>query len=150
MHRDEHRELPVDPDERPLHLRVHALAWVFAGGLIGTGVRYGAEEVFPAQHGHWPWATFAVNIIGAFILGALLELLARLGHDGGWRQRIRLFGGTGICGALTTYSTFALEITELTRVAAVVTALSYAVISVVLGLIAAACGIALASRVARS
>lgn len=150
MHRDEHRELPVDPDERPLHLRVHALAWVFAGGLVGTGVRYWAEGAFPAQQGHWPWTTFGVNIIGAFVLGALLELLARLGHDEGWRQRIRLFGGTGICGALTTYSTFALEITELTRASAVVTALSYAFVSVVLGLAAAACGIALASRVARA
>lgn len=150
MHRDEHRELPVDPDERPLHLRVHALAWVFAGGLVGTGVRYWAEEMFPAQHAHWPWATFGVNIVGAFLLGALLEMLARLGHDEGWRQRIRLFGGTGICGALTTYSTFALEITDLARASAVVTALAYAVVSVVLGLAAAACGIALASRAARA
>ncbi|MBD0859605.1 fluoride efflux transporter CrcB [Gordonia sp. zg691] len=149
MHADKHRELPVDPDERPLHLRVHALAWVFAGGLIGTGVRYWAEAAFPAQHGHWPWATFGVNVAGAFILGALLELLARLGHDEGWRQRVRLFGGTGICGALTTYSTFALEISELTRASAVVTASSYAIVSVVLGLAAAACGIALASRVGR-
>lgn len=146
MHVDEHDELPVDPDERPLHLRVHALGWVFAGGLIGTGVRYWAEEAFPAVEGHWPWATFAVNIIGAFVLGALLELLARLGHDEGWRQRVRLFGGTGICGALTTYSTFALEISELTRASAVATALAYAVVSVVLGLLAAGGGIALASK----
>lgn len=123
---------------------------MFVGGLIGTGVRYWAEEMVPAQHGPRPWATFGVNIVGAFILGSLLELLARLGHDEGWRQRIRLFGGTGICGALTTYSTFALEITELTRASAVVTALTYAVVSVVLGLAAAACGIAFAARAARA
>lgn len=148
MHRDEHRELPVDPDERPVHLRVRAVAWVFAGGILGTGLRLWAENSFPAVEGQWPWATFGVNVAGAFVLGALLELLMRSGRDEGWRQRIRLFGGTGICGALTTYSTFALEITELTRASAVVTATMYAVLSVVLGVLAAGCGIAVASTIA--
>jgi CrcB protein len=145
VHDDQHGELPTDPDERPLHLRVHAIGWVFAGGILGTGLRFWAEETFPFVDGQWPWATFGVNITGAFVLGLLLEALARLGRDEGVRQRIRLFGGTGLCGALTTYSTFALEITELTRASAVVTALLYAVVSVVLGVIAAGCGIGLAS-----
>ncbi|KAF0956709.1 MULTISPECIES: fluoride efflux transporter FluC [unclassified Rhodococcus (in: high G+C Gram-positive bacteria)] len=135
MHADQHGELPVDPDERPPHLRARALVWVFAGGLCGTGLRYLAEQTFPAVDGQWPWATFGVNIAGAFILGALLEVLARLGPDDGWRQRVRLFGGTGICGALTTYSAFALEITDLARASAVVTAFAYAVVSVVLGVL---------------
>ncbi|MEO9330276.1 fluoride efflux transporter FluC [Gordonia aurantiaca] len=142
-----HPELPADPDVRPLYLRGRVLLWVFAGGLIGTGMRYWAEETFPAGEGHWPWATFGVNVIGALVLGALLELLTRLGRDEGWRRRVRLFGGTGLCGALTTYSAFALEISELTRVSAVATAATYAVASVLLGLVAAGCGIALASRV---
>lgn len=147
MSPDPHGELPVDPDTRPLHFRGHALLWVFAGGLLGTGARYWAEEAFPASEGHWPWATFAVNVIGAFVLGVLLELLARLGRDEGWRQRVRLFGGTGICGALTTYSAFALEVAELSRASAVLTAMAYALVSVVAGIGAAWCGIACASAV---
>ena len=113
------------------------LAWVFVGGLGGTALRWVAEETWPAGEGQWPWGTFVVNLVGAFILGALLEGLARLGDDAGWRRRVRLSVGTGFCGALTTYSAFALEITLLGRGEHYGTAIGYAVASVAVGVLLA-------------
>jgi len=89
---DSHSELPSDPDvaarsSRPLHLRPSSLAWVFAGGVVGTALRYYGETVLPHDGAAWPWATFLINLAGAFVLGALLEALARLGDDSGWRLR---------------------------------------------------------------
>ncbi|MFT4124864.1 MAG: CrcB family protein [Gordonia sp. (in: high G+C Gram-positive bacteria)] len=135
---------------RPLHARPGALAWVFGGGLAGTAVRYAAEEAFGASATGWPWATFGVNLAGAFILGALLEGLALTGPDEGGRQRIRLAVGTGFCGSLTTYSALALETSLLTRHGVPVTSIGYAVISVVAGMACAWLGIAAAGAALRT
>lgn len=144
--------MPIDPDtpaSRPLHLQFGALALVFVGGVAGTGLRYLIEEVFPIVGTGWPWATFAVNIAGAFILGALLEVLALAGPDNGWRRTVRVFAGTGFCGAFTTYSTFALETAQLGHHGASVTALAYAVVSVLVGLASAWVGIVVAGVAVR-
>lgn len=151
---DPHGELPIDPDlpgkpDRPLHLRPSSLAWVFAGGVVGTGSRYGIEVLLPHDGAAWPWATFLINLAGAFILGALLEGLVCLGDDSGWRLRARLCAGTGGCGAFTTYSTFALEAVLLGRNGHVGAAVSYGVVSVVLGVVCAWLGIVAASRLRR-
>jgi CrcB protein len=149
---DSHGELPSDPDvaagpARPLHLRPSALAWVFAGGVVGTALRYAIEDLLPHDASGWPWATFVINLVGAFVLGALLEGLARLGDDSGWRQRARLCAGTGGCGAFTTYSTLALETVLLGRGGHVGTAVAYGVTSVVLGIVTAWVGIVVAASV---
>jgi fluoride exporter len=149
---DPHVELPVDPDlpgkpVRPLQLRPSSLAWVFAGGVVGTALRYWIEELLPHDGSAWPWGTFLINLAGAFILGALLEGLARLGDDSGWRQRARLCAGTGGCGAFTTYSTLALEVVLLEHHGHPGTAIGYGVASVVGGLVTAWLGIVAASAV---
>ncbi len=149
-HEDSHGELPSDPDVmltpvRPLHLRPSSLAWVFAGGVVGTAGRYLMESALPHDASGWPWATFLVNLSGAFILGCLLEGLARRGDDSGWRRRARLCAGTGGCGAFTTYSAFALEVVLLGRHGDVGTAVGYGVVSVVGGVLAAWLGIVVAA-----
>lgn len=151
---DSRAELPLDPDvaampSRPLHLRPSALMWVFAGGIVGTALRYFVEILLQHDSSGWPWGTFLVNLSGAFILGCLLEGLARLGDDSGWRQRARLCAGTGGCGAFTTYSTLALEAVLLGRNGHVATAVGYGVLSVVGGVITAWLGIVLAASVHR-
>lgn len=147
---DEHSELPVDPDTpRPLHLQPTALLWVFGGGIVGTGLRYWLEELWPTPSGGWPWATFGINLSGAFILGALLEGLALLGTDHGWRRRSRLLFGTGLCGSYTTYSTFALEISNLGHGGAIPLAIAYAATSVVGGVLTAWLGIVVAGSLFR-
>lgn len=151
---DSHVELPSDPDvsgsaSRPLHLQPSSLAWVFAGGVLGTGLRYAIENLLPHDGQSWPWATFLINLVGAFILGALLEGLARLGDDAGWRQRARLFAGTGGCGAFTTYSTFALEAVLLGWHGRVGTAVAYGLLGLLGGVVTAWLGIVVAAGVHR-
>jgi CrcB protein len=107
------------------------------------------EGLLPHDGSAWPWGTFTVNLVGAVVLGSLLEGLARSGHDTGWRQRARLFAGTGFCGAFTTYSTLALEISLLGKGSHFGMAVGYGLASVVGGTIAAWLGIVLAADIHR-
>ncbi|PKV76681.1 fluoride efflux transporter FluC [Nocardia fluminea] len=144
-----HREVsavpPVDSTPRspaPPHVRASAIAAVALGGLIGAPARYGLGVVFPHNPtGHWPVTTFAINIVGAFVLGGLLEALARLGPDSGWRQRARLCVGTGIIGSFTTYSTLAVDTDLLLRGHHPWSAVTYALGTVIVGMVATAAGI---------
>ena len=136
----------VADSSRPLHLQAAAIAAVALGGLVGTGIRYGAESAFPAGSGSFPFTTLVINLTGAFILGMLLERLALSGPDQGWRRRIRLCIGTGVLGSYTTYSSFALETVELLRADRMVAAAVYMTVSVVIGTLAAGAGIVLAQR----
>ncbi len=147
-HPDRHGELPLDPDtgdERALHPRLDALALVAVGGLAGTAARYAIDRGEPTRPGDWPWGTFIANVAGAFVLGVLLEFLARSGRDQGWRQRARLLLGTGFCGALTTYSALAVEADLLVRSHDAGLALAYLAASVVAGLLVTVAGIAVAA-----
>ena len=101
---------------------------VFAGGCLGALARAGTVEALPPGAGGWPWATFVVNLTGSFILGWVAATL----HRG----RRRAFLATGFCGALTTFSTFQLELLELLDRGRVAVAASYAGASLVLGLAA--------------
>ena len=142
---DQHRELPLDPDTPPVHLRVSSIVLVFVGGALGTWLRYLVSLGLPSEDGRWPWGTFVVNLAGAFVLGVLVEELARHGPDVGLRQRMRLFGGIGFCGGLTTYSAFATEADLLVRDGVAGTALGYLAATLVAGAAFTSAGIAVAS-----
>lgn len=47
----------------------HEFAGIFAGGFVGAVGRAGLAQALPAGPGQWPWATFAVNVLRAFLLG---------------------------------------------------------------------------------
>jgi CrcB protein len=137
-------ELPVDPDAIPvrlLHLQPLALALVATGGFAGTLARYGLARLEPASALAWPWGTFIANVVGAFVLGLLLESLARRGPDEGWRRRTRLLLGTGLCGAFTTYSALAVETDLLVRDDRPLLAAGYLVATVLAGLGATVLGL---------
>ena len=86
------------------------LAAVFVGGAIGTLARAALETVAGAEPGHWPWATFIVNIVGAFLLGYFTtRLLERLPVSSYRRPLL----GTGLCGGLTTFSTMQVELVKM-------------------------------------
>lgn len=93
---------------RPAHLSWTNIGLVAAGGGAGTGLRYLITIVVPVWAGV-PVATFGINVVGALLLGALLELLASRGLDIGWSRRVRLGVGTGALGGFTTYSALAVE-----------------------------------------
>lgn len=87
-------------------LDTRELGAVFAGGALGTLARAGFEELAATDPGHWPWPTFVVNIVGAFLLGVFVtRLLERLPLS----SYRRPFLGTGLCGGLTTFSTMQVE-----------------------------------------
>lgn len=143
--------LPLDPDAAgpgqspPLHLQPRLMLVVLAGGVVGTPARYGLAEALPTRTGHWPAGTFVANLLGAFLLGALLEGLARRGDDSGRRRLLRLGLGTGFLGAFTTYSTLAVEADLLVRAHRPGLAVGYALASVLGGLLLSTAGIAAAA-----
>lgn len=116
---------------------------VVLGGCLGTAFRAGLSDYFPADAGGWPWATFAINLVGALLLGFMLGLLARFGEDSGWRRRVRLGVGTGVLGGFTTYSTFAVEVVERQRDSASLLGFGYALTSVIGGVVLATLGLVL-------
>lgn len=130
---------------RPLHLRWQAIALVIAGGAVGTLIRYVLLLVLP-EWGGMPWPVFLINLAGAFILGWLLEALARRGPDAGRRRVVRLFAGTGMLGGFTTYSTFAVGTDGLLLTDAPWVGIAYAVATVLVGAAASIAGIVLAAR----
>lgn len=115
------------------------LGSVLVGGAIGSVLRYGISLALPAAH-RLPLATLAVNLLGAFALG---WVLTRWAGESPRARRIRALFGTGLLGAFTTYSTFALETTQLLADGLVSTALGYALGTVVLGTMAAWAGVRL-------
>lgn len=148
MH-DTPRQTPEATDPRaarPPHRRWSFLGIVALGGAIGTAVRALLAEAFPAQDGV-SWTILAINVLGAFCLGLLLEALARRGPDAGRRRTLRLFVGTGVLGGFTTYSTLADDTARLLDVGRWGAGSGYALLTVVLGLVAVAAGIAVAARV---
>lgn len=132
---------PVPASSAP---RVQVLAAVFLGGMLGTLARAGLAEAFPHHApSSWPWATFAVNLAGAFLLGWwATRILATPDAD----PRARPFLATGVCGGLTTFSTLQVELVQMLRADAWATAAGYAVVSLVLGLGAVLAGRAAARR----
>lgn len=124
------------------HRDPRLLALVFAGGTVGTAVRAILENRFAPAAGAWPWATFLINVSGAFMLGLLLAGLLRRGADSGGRRTARLGLGTGVLGGYTTYSTFAVETAHLGWPLGP----GYALGTASLGIAAAAAGLALARR----
>lgn len=118
------------------------------GGTVGTGTRAVLENLVHITPGQWPWMTFVINLSGAFLLGCLLEALAHRADAGGWRL-LRLTLGTGFLGGYTTYSTFAVEALQAAGAVPLV-GVGYAVSSVVLGVLAAGCGMAFARAVVPS
>jgi CrcB protein len=126
-----------------------ASSLVALGGAIGALLRYQAGRGLT----HWlgvkavtafPWATLTVNVIGSLLMGVLAGCLARHGQGG---EQWRLFVGIGVLGGFTTFSSFSLELMLLIERGQPFQALTYALISVLVGLTALYIGL-IAMRVA--
>jgi len=83
------------------------LGAIYVGGVIGALARVGLSEALPHGVDAWPWATFIVNMVGAALLGWFVTRLGERLPPSTYR---RPFLGTGLCGALTTFSTLQLEL----------------------------------------
>ncbi|WP_055714255.1 fluoride efflux transporter CrcB [Streptomyces torulosus] len=114
---------------------------VVVGGMVGAPLRYLTDRAVQSRHDTvFPWGTFTVNVVGSLVLGVLTGAVAA----GAAGSDLRLFLGTGLCGALTTYSTFSYETLRLAQDGARLHAALYVIGSVAAGLGAAFAGVALA------
>ncbi|MDT0446843.1 fluoride efflux transporter FluC [Streptomyces johnsoniae] len=108
---------------------------VVVGGAVGAPLRYLTDRAVQARHDTvFPWGTFAVNVAGCALIGLLTGAATALG----------LLLGTGLCGALTTYSTFSWETLRLVGTGARLPAAANVAGSVLAGLAAVFAGAAVA------
>ena len=106
---------------------------VALGAAIGAPLRYLTDRYVQSKAGPgFPWGTLTVNVAGSLVLGFLLGIPAGPG--------LTALIGTGFCGALTTYSTFAYETLRLPRLRA----LANVIVSILAGLGAAYLGVLVA------
>ncbi|WP_225827466.1 fluoride efflux transporter CrcB [Streptomyces naphthomycinicus] len=114
---------------------------VVAGAVVGAPLRYLTDRAVQSRHDSvFPWGTFVVNLSGCLILGLLTGAVSA----GAAGPHLQLLLGTGLCGALTTYSTFSYETLRLTEAGSGLYAALNVVGSVVAGLAAAFTGVSLA------
>jgi CrcB protein len=119
------------------------LTAIFAGGAVGGATRTVLEDLAPTHPGHWPWVTFGVNVVGCILLGYFVtRLQERLPITAYQRPLL----GTGLCGGLTTFSTFQLELLRMLDHGDAVLAVLYGVTSIATGFVGIAVGTALVRR----
>ena len=94
---------------RTTGFELRRLGAIYLGGTIGALARVGLAEAAPHGPGGWPWATFAVNMVGALLLGYFVARLSDHPED----SIAHPFLTTGICGTLTTFATMQLELFEM-------------------------------------
>jgi fluoride exporter len=137
------RRSPPARTHRPSGPGAADLAAVAIGGGIGSAARYLISAAFPAGHG-FPWAIFAVNVSGCFLLGLLTVYLLEIWPP---RRFLRPFLAVGLLGGYTTYSTYAGGVLTLLIGHAPAVADAYALTSIVVALAAVWCGVR-AARIA--
>ena len=120
--------------------------WVAVGGALGSAARYGVNVWSGRLLGaEFPWHTLIVNVVGCFVMGALVELMAlklNVGSD------TRAFLTTGILGGFTTFSAFSLDFALLVERKTYGAAAAYGAGSVALSLIAVFAGLSLVRTLA--
>ena len=141
--------VPGPPPARPARLGLpridrREVAAIFAGGALGTLLRAALAEAFPHPATAWPWPTFAVNVVAAFLLGYFVTRLQERLPLSSYRRPLL---GTGLCGGLSTFSTMQVEILTMLDAHAWVLALGYTAASVTAGYAAIYLATALVRRV---
>jgi CrcB protein len=103
------------------------------GGAVGSLLRYGCSRLWNSPL--FPYGTIAVNLIGSFLIGALLAYFSSEADEG---KRFLLV--TGFCGGFTTFSAFSLEALQLLQQSKFATFFIYTFATIFLGLIATYAG----------
>jgi CrcB protein len=124
---------------------VRALLAVAFGGLIGTGLRLACDLAFPHADGELPVETLIVNLLGTFALGWLVGGLWTRPAIPSW---LKAGLGSGVIGSFTTLSAVMASLLVLTSHGEAWLATLYLLVSVVGGLLLAAAGLKLGSRLA--
>lgn len=107
--------------------------FVGIGGFIGSVCRYLIGLIPLSPSNGFPVKTLVINVAGAFAIGLIAAAAAK---NADISPRIVLLLKTGICGGFTTFSTFALEISDLIRGGSWAAAAAYMLLSLILGVAA--------------
>ena len=111
------------------------------GGMAGSIARYITATYFAKFFpSHFPYGTFAVNMIGCLVIGIVFGLSARYSW---FTDDWRIFLATGFCGGYTTFSAFALENVQLLQHSNYLTFALYSITSFIFGLLAVFIGLSL-------
>lgn len=113
----------------PLPDRREVLA-VFLGGTAGASARVALTVAGGTSAPGWPWVTFAVNVLGAVLLGYAATRLGERLPPSAYRRPLL---GTGFCGGFTTFSTMQLEVLEMLDAGLVGRAVAYLAASIAAG-----------------
>ena len=125
---------------------MYHLLVVAAGGAVGAAMRHLVNLAALRWAGPaFPWCTMTVNIVGSFLMGVLIELLAR---RFGSSAELRLFAATGLLGGFTTFSAFSLDVAVLWERGAIAAAAGYALVSVAGAIAALFAGLAVVRALA--
>ena len=114
------------------------------GGSCGAGLRWLALDRWPVDGGGFPWVVLVVNLLGSLALGVLLTV--EWSHPRA-QVLVRDAGAVGLCGGLTTFSTYAVEVVDLLDRGRAATAVAYTVASIVGALAAVVAGAAAGRRI---
>lgn len=116
--------------------------------LIALGGAFGSVTRFLMINGigRWlgsafPYGTLLVNVLGSFLMGLLVGVLARLMPP--QAEDLRLLLGIGVLGGFTTFSAFSLDVVTLIQRGEMLTAMVYVAVSVIFSIVALFLGIAL-------
>ena len=115
-----------------------AVLLVALGGAVGAVLRYGIVRLLPA---HFPWGVLLANVLGSLLFGVVLA---------GASDGMRLLAMVGFCGALTTFSTFALDTLILGREGRSGAATANVVLSMAACIAAVAAGLAIGQAIGLS
>lgn len=133
---------------RGLRERWDVLVVVAAGGALGSLARWAVGLALPPAPGAFPRATFAVNVLGCLLIGALMHAEEQRWSPSRYR---RSFLRTGVLGGFTTFSAYGLDTQALLLAGASGTAAGYVAATLVAGLaavrlgdVAAACAVRVA------
>jgi len=122
------------------------IAAIAIGGALGAPARYEVSQVIHVAKDTFPWATFATNLSGAFVLGLFITVVfERLPPT----RYLRPFFAIGFLGAFTTFSTMAVETVTLVKDGFFVLGVGYLVVSVAAGLVVTFVGIRIARLLPR-
>ena len=117
---------------------------VALGGMVGAPLRYLVDRIVTTHvDSEFPFGTLIINVAGSLVFGVVAGLVLR--HHVG--PVLAALVGTGFCGALTTFSTFTVETIQLVEDDELAQAAGNVALAVVVGLAAAAAGLAIGLNV---
>jgi len=122
---------------------VRRILVIAVGGALGTLARYELGQTVVAAATGFPWATFATNTSGSFLLGVILTVVAERWPP---TRYVRPFAAIGFCGGFTTFSTFTVEAVRRTQLGDPRVAVVYLLASLAAGVAAVGLGVLLARR----